>query len=598
MSKAKTRSAKAAPSKAVAAKRVKTEDIERPVPSGANAPGYGSDVIAETLRSLDIPYVSLNPGSSYRGLHDSLVNYLGNRTPQMILCQHEGTAIAVAHGYAKVMDRAMVAAVHSNVGLMQATMGIYNAWCDRKPMIVLGATGPVDAAKRRSIDWLHTSRDQGALIRDFIKWDDQPASPAAAREAILRAAWLTNTEPCAPVYLNFDAELQEAPLKEQLPPIDVTRYLNETRTAAPASQIRAAAKLLKAAKNPVIFSGRATRSMDAWNARIALAEMLNARVVTDLNSGASFPTDHPLYAGAPRTKSADTVGAMKSADVILSLDWPDLVGALKTGGVTNAKIIHVSIDHTVHNGWSMDHQSRPPVDLYLAGSPEIVLQDLIEALGGAAKKKPMARNPAAKPEAPPASGPIENEHIARAIRLALGGRPATLAYTPISWGDRWWPALHPLDYTGRSGGGGIGAGPGISVGVALALKGSGRIPVGVCGDGDFIMGNNAVWTAAHYRIPVLFVVANNRSYFNDEVHQERVARVRKRPVENRWIGQRIDDPAIDIAGLARAQGAAGFGPVSTADELARALGEAVGIVENGGVAIIDVRTGTGYLDHA
>src|SRR5688500_14159185 len=334
-----------------------TDEIEKLIPSGANAPSYGSDVIAETLRSLDIPYVSLNPGSSYRGLHDSLVNYLGNRTPQMILCQHEGTAIAVAHGYAKVMDRAMVAAVHSNVGLMQATMGIYNAWCDRKPMIVLGATGPVDAAKRRSIDWLHTSRDQGALIRDFIKWDDQPASPAAAREAILRAAWLTNTEPCAPVYLNFDAELQEAPLKEQLPPIDVTRYLNETRTAAPASQIRAAAKLLKAAKNPVIFSGRATRSMDAWNARIALAEMLNARVVTDLNSGASFPTDHPCYAGAPRTKAADTVEAMKSADVILSLDWPDLVGALKTGGVTNAKIIHVTIYHTVHNGWAMDHQS-------------------------------------------------------------------------------------------------------------------------------------------------------------------------------------------------------------------------------------------------
>jgi thiamine pyrophosphate-dependent acetolactate synthase large subunit-like protein len=578
---------------------VPTGELERPVNAGANAPGYGSDVIADTLRLLDIPYVSLNPGSSYRGLHDSIVNYLGNKSPQMIVCQHEGTAIAVAHGYAKVMDRAMCAAVHSNVGLMQAIMGIYNAWCDRKPIVVLGATGPVDAAKRRpGIDWLHTSRDQGALIRNFIKWDDQPASPAACREAILRGAWLANTEPRAPVYLNFDAEMQEAPLKEQLPPIDAVRYLNDTRSAAPVSEIRAAVKLLKAAKNPVIFSGRATRSMNGWNARVALAEILSARVVTDLNTGGSFPTDHPLFAGSPRTKGADTLNAMKTADVILSLDWPDLVGALKTAGVSNAKIIHVSLDHNVHNGWSMDHQGRPPVDLYLAGSPEVVVPDLVEGLGAEKKRKAVTRKGAPKTEAPRPAGPLQNGDIAQAIRVALAGRPATLAYTPISWGDSWWPILHPLDYTGRSGGGGIGAGPGITVGVALALKGSGRIPVGVCGDGDFIMGNNAVWTAAHYRIPVLFVVANNCSYFNDEVHQERVAKVRKRPVENRWIGQRIDDPAVDIAALCRAQGALGIGPLATADELADALAKAVEHVENGGVAVIDVRTGTGYLDHA
>jgi thiamine pyrophosphate-dependent acetolactate synthase large subunit-like protein len=576
-----------------------TGDLERPVNIGAGAPGYGSDVVADTLRLLDVPYVSLNPGSSYRGLHDSIVNYLGNKTPQMIVCQHEGTAIAVAHGYAKVMDRAMCAAVHSNVGLMQAIMGIYNAWCDRKPIIVLGATGPVDAAKRRpGIDWLHTSRDQGALIRNFLKWDDQPASPLASREAILRGAWLANTEPRAPVYLNFDAAMQEAPLEDQLPPIDVTRYLNETVSAAPRSQVNAAVKLLKAAKSPMIFSGRATRSMDGWNARIALAETLNARVVTDLNAGGSFPTDHPLFSGSPRTKGRDTLEAMKNADVILSLDWPDLVGALKAAGVTKAKIIHVTLDHNVHNGWSMDHQGRPPVDLYLAGSPEVVVKDLLEGLGGDKKRKAMPRKGAPKPEAPRPTGPLQNNDIAQAIRVALAGRPATLAYTPISWGDTWWPILSPLDYTGRSGGGGIGAGPGITVGVALALKGSGRIPVGVCGDGDFIMGNNAIWTAAHYRIPVLFVVANNRSYFNDEVHQERMAKQRKRPVENRWIGQRIDDPAVDIAMLTRAQGALGLGPIDGADALADALAKAVEHVENGGVAVLDVRTGTGYLDHA
>jgi thiamine pyrophosphate-dependent acetolactate synthase large subunit-like protein len=570
-----------------------TAEIERPVPSGANTPAYGSDVIAECLRDLDIRYVALNPGSSYRGLHDSIVNYLGNETPQMIVCQHEGTAIAVAHGYAKVTGRAMAAAVHSNVGLMQASMGIFNAWCDRMPMLVLGATGPVDAAKRRpGIDWLHTARDQGALIRNFIKWDDQPASPGAAREGIFRGAWLANTEPKGPVYLNFDAEMQEAPLTEPLPPFDPRRYMAEARATAPADLVRQAADMLKAAKNPMIYSGRMARSVDSWNARIALAETLNARVVSDLTAGASFPTEHPLYAGAPRTKGAGTFETMRNADVILSLDWVDLVGALKAAGVSDAKIIHVSLDHNVHNGWSMDHQARPPVDLYLAGSPEIVVPDLIAALGGDGKP----RQAIAKKPAEPASGErLNNEQIARALRAGLGDRPATLAYTPISWGETWWPFRHPLDYTGRSGGGGIGAGPGISVGVALALKDSGRITVGVCGDGDFLMGNNAVWTAAHYRIPVLFVVANNRSYFNDEVHQERVAKTRKRPVENRWIGQRISDPDVDIAALARAQGAAGFGPITRVEDLAPALAEAIAVVEKGGVAVVDVRTDVGYM---
>ena len=153
--------------------------LDRPVPAGVNAAGFGSDVVADALRALDIPYIALNPGASYRGLHDSLVNYLGNERPQMLLCLHEESAVAIAHGYAKVTGKAMAAAVHSNVGLMHATMAFFNAWCDRMPMVVLGATGPVDATKRRPwIDWIHTARDQGALVRGYTKWDDQPASPS------------------------------------------------------------------------------------------------------------------------------------------------------------------------------------------------------------------------------------------------------------------------------------------------------------------------------------------------------------------------------------------------------------------------------------
>src|SRR5579863_9789305 len=219
-------SASARPADKRSAADASIASLERPRPAGVNAPAFGSDVVAETLRALNIPYIAVTPGASYRGLHDSIVNYLGNATPQMLLCVHEEAAVAIAHGYAKVTGTALAAAVHSNVGLQHATMAMFNAWCDRMPVLVLGATGPVDAQKRRPwIDWIHTARDQGALVRDYTKWDDQPASPGAAREALLRGTWIANTVPMGPVYINLDAGMQEAKLAERLPPIDAQRYM-------------------------------------------------------------------------------------------------------------------------------------------------------------------------------------------------------------------------------------------------------------------------------------------------------------------------------------------------------------------------------------
>src|SRR6186713_1610097 len=231
--------------------------IERPLPSGANVAAFGSDVIAETLRALDIPYVALNPGASYRGLHDSLVNYLGNSAPQMLLCLHEESAVAIAHGYAKVTGRAMAAALHSNVGLMHATMAVFNAWCDRMPVLLIGATGPVDAAKRRPwIDWIHTARDQGALVRGYAKWDDQPASPAAAREALVRAKWIAETAPQGPVYVNLDAGMQEAELASPLPALDIARLTPAASSAADPDLVGRAATALAGARQPVVLAGR------------------------------------------------------------------------------------------------------------------------------------------------------------------------------------------------------------------------------------------------------------------------------------------------------------------------------------------------------
>src|SRR5579864_4136272 len=227
--------------------------LDRPVPAGVNAAGFGSDVVADALRALNIPYIALNPGASYRGLHDSLVNYLGNERPQMLLCLHEESAVAIAHGYAKVTGKAMAAAVHSNVGLMHATMAMFNAWCDRMPVLVLGATGPVDAPKRRPwIDWIHTARDQGALIRSYTKWDDQPASAEAAREGLLRAFWLARSAPMGPVYVNLDAGMQEAPLADTLPPIDVSRFAAEVASTIAPEQVARAVVMMRQAKQPVI----------------------------------------------------------------------------------------------------------------------------------------------------------------------------------------------------------------------------------------------------------------------------------------------------------------------------------------------------------
>src|ERR1700712_2262938 len=211
--------------------------IELPVPAQDNGQ-WGSDAIADMLRALGLPYVALNPGASYRGLHDSLVNRLGNRDPQMLLCLHEEAAVAIAHGWAKGEDAPLCAIVHSNVGLMHATMAVFNAWCDRAPLLLLGATGPVDAAKRRPwIDWIHTARDQGAMIRPYTKWDDQPASAEAVVEAVLRANWIANTAPCGPTYVNLDAEIQEMKLPDVVAPIDAQRYMPAMNSAAPAAVI-------------------------------------------------------------------------------------------------------------------------------------------------------------------------------------------------------------------------------------------------------------------------------------------------------------------------------------------------------------------------
>ena len=293
-----------------------------------------------------------------------------------------------------------------------------------------------------------------------------------------------------------------------------------------------------------------------------------------------------------RGPTRESVEGLKNIDVVLSLDWVDLGGALHAFGPSpSAKVIQISLDHRIHNGWSMDHQALPPVDLLLSADPDLVVPELVREIGSSSKPHAV---PSPRTHADKEPAGFTNEHIARALLQLLGDRPVTYTHLPLSWDDNWITFRHPLDYLGSDGGGGVGGGPGISVGAALALKGSGRLPIAICGDGDFLMGVTAVWTAVHYKIPLLFVLANNRSFYNDELHQERMARARNRPVENKWIGQRMSDPEIDLAAMGSAQGAQGFGPVTNPADLASVLQKAIAAVDAGQVAVVDVRVEPGY----
>ncbi len=573
-----------------------TTRLDEPLDIDANV-GWGSDVAAQMLRRLDIPYISLNPGASYRGLHDSLVNHLGNRTPEILMCLHEDHAVSIAHGYAKAKGEPMAVALHSNVGLLHGSMAIFNAWCDRAPMLIMGATGPVDATLRRPlIDWLHTASDQGALIRNFVKWDDQPGSAAAIPESILRAWQQTCTAPRGPVYVCLDAGIQEQAI-EGIPLPDPKRFRAPAGPRPSAAALRQAADALTKAKKPVILFGRLRRTQEDWNRRVALAERIGAGMLSDLKAGSMVPTDHALHVGQPfNNLSKAAIAALQSADVILSLDWIDLGGALHLafeGKPLTATVIHAGQDLHLHNGFGKEHLELPPVDIHLLGDPDEAVVELVEALEGRYRAASDQRPAQVKP-ARESSDRLNLRHVAIALRLAVGEQPVTFASLARGWPIELWPHRHPLDYLGKDGGGGIGSGPGLTIGAALALKGSGRLTVGVLGDGDCIMSANAFWTAARYGIPVLAIVANNRSYYNDELHQEGVALKRGRNPANRWIGQAIDHPAPDIAKIAEAQGLVGIGPVKRIEDVPEAMKRGVEAVRSGRACLIDVHIDPRY----
>jgi thiamine pyrophosphate-dependent acetolactate synthase large subunit-like protein len=571
--------------------------VEQPdVPSGNRQIEWKSDIAAEMLRRLAIPYVALNPGASFRGFHDSLVNYLGNQAPQLLLCLHEDHVVAIAHGYAKATDTPMACVLHSNVGLMHGLMGIFNAWCDRVPMIVIGATGPVATEKRRPwIDWIHTAKDQGALLRNYTKWDDEPRSSEGLIEAFLRAAQVTSELPRAPVYVCLDAGLQEEAV-DQLPAIpDPRRYKPASAPCATYSDIDTIGAKISHARRPIFLFGRGSRDSADWARRVELAELCGASIVTSIHERAVFPTDHGLHLGPPLGRMTPLIrDALRTADLIVSFEWVDLRGLLQQaiGDPESLKpeLIVVSLDASLHNGWSMDYFGLSPADLRVAASADAVVDQVLRELKG--KLKPRwdrrSRNTVPSVEfSTNSANEIDPSDIEVALAKIRGADHFTLAHVGFAWSGDAYRYRDPLDFLGHDGGAGLAAGPGLTIGAALALKGSGRPVISVIGDGDFLQGATALWTAAHYRIPALFVISNNRSNFNDEVHQDAIAKTRHRPPQNRWIGQRMTDPEVDLASIARAQGVESVGPVRSVPDLLNALRRGLEVVAAGRPFFVD-----------
>ncbi|HEY7164664.1 MAG TPA: thiamine pyrophosphate-dependent enzyme [Candidatus Binatia bacterium] len=558
-------------------------------------PQYGSDVVVDLMKAFDIEYAAFNPGATFRGIHDSIVNYGGNYKPEVIFCNHEEISVAVAHGYAKAKNKPMIAIVHNMVGLQHASMAIFNAYIDRVPIIVLGGTGPMNTKRRRPrIDWIHTALVQGNQVRDYVKWDDQPYSLADVPDSFIRGYRIATTEPMAPIYINYDADIQEDALNAPFEIPDVSRYSAPAPTQANPEALRRAAELLIKAKSPLIIADTLGRNPKTVPALVELAELLSIPVV-DKGARFNFPTTHPLDA----TDGARDL--LKNADVILALDVADLFGSLTTVSkqtrdceyVTSpgVKLISISMHDMLVHSWAGDYQALQPVDIPMTADTSVAVPELTrvcrELLGqngsqkGAVESRLKELSEKHKSRRAKwlsdAQGKASQKEISTAwLALELGEAIKKEDWVLVNgtsngWARRLWDFTKPNQYLGASGGAGVGYGSGAAIGAALALKDTGKLAVDIQSDGDLLMTSSSLWTAAKHRIPLLIVMHNNQSFYNSEEHGIEVAKFRNRPVENAGIGTHVDDPAVDYAKLAQSFGVSGEGPVARPADLRPAL---------------------------
>jgi len=561
----------------------------------------GSDFMVDILKYLGFEYVCANPGSSFRSLHESIINYGGNKAPELITCCHEEQSVAMADGYAKIEGKPLAVMAHSTVGLQHAAMAIYNAYAGRGPVfLILGNT--TDANTRRpGVEWYHSAQDAAAMVRDYSKWDDLPISLPHFAESAVRAYKISMTPPMGPVVLVADGDLQESPVAPDLR-LRIPKLTLASPPAGDMAAVAASAKLLVAAENPVILADRAVRTEEGMKLLVELAETLQAPVV-----GGKFPSRHPL--------NQTGGGLIRNADVILSLEVPDLWGAVNSlrdqqhrtaSSLTKpgVKIISVSAEDLFLKSNYQDFQRYPEVDIAMAADAEATLPYLIEAC----KRLITADRKRAYEERGKKLAEAHRQGMERArVDATFGWDSSPISTARMSaevWEvikDKDWSLvsggasrLWDVDkvYRTSTGGGAAGIGytaPG-SVGGALANKKYGRLSVSIQADGDLMYAPGSFWTAAHHRIPLLSVMHNNRAYHQEVMHVQRMANRHQRGITNAGIGTTLTDPNIDFAALVRAMGVYGEGPITDPKDLGAALRRAVAVVLKGEPALVDVVT--------
>ena len=575
----------------------------------------GGDFMVDVLKALNFEYVAANPGSSFRGIHESIVNYGGNTAPEFITCCHEESSVAMAHGYFKAEGKPMAVLCHGTVGMQHAAMAIYNAYCDRVPIYLL-AGNSIDATMRRpGVEWAHSVQDAAAMVRDFIKWDDLPVSLPHFAESAIRAYKIAMTPPMMPVLVVIDGGLQEDPISDEVKArLRIPRLTLTTAPQGDSGAVAEAARLLVNAQNPVIVADRLARTPAGMTHLIELAETLQAPVI-DQGGRMNFPSRHPL------NHSNGGRQLISNADVILGLELTDFWGtvdAFRDSLVRSSrsivkpgtKLISINANDLWAKGNYQDFQRYPEVDIAMAADAEATLPALIEACkrlltadrrrtlqerGGRLADTHRNAIERARLEASYAwdASPISTARMAAELWAQIKNEDWSLVSESgnvSGWPMRLWNFDKPYRHFGDSGGAGVGYGAPAAVGAALSNKKRGRLSVTIQGDGDFMYAPGVWWTAAHHRIPLLAIMHNNRAYHQEVMHLQRMANRHQRGPTRAHIGTTIEDPNIDFAKIAQGMGVHAQGPIASANDLGPAIKRALEVVKRGEPSLIDVIT--------
>ena len=606
--------AAARPSTAAAQRELATNAVHAP----GTTPGTpGSDFMVDVLKSLDIDYVFSNPASSARGIHESIINYGGNKKPEFITCMHEESAVAMTHGYFKVAGKPAAALCHGTVGLQHAAMALYNAWCDRAASIIMVGNRMDAVGRQPGVPTIHAVQDPGLLVRDFTKWDDNPQSLQHFAESMVRAYKVTMTPPYEPVLMTLEEKLQEEAIEElqRGKPLVIPKLNRVSAPAGDPNAVREAAKLLAMADNPVIVADRVGRTPAGVKHLVELAETLNCPVVDNLGR-MNMPNQHYLcqVGGAPLIAQADVILGLELTDLWGTVNSMDDSVAMETAyrPKAGAKIINISMADVYIRANFQDFMRYQQVDLSIGADAEATLPMLTEYVKQAipndrkamiaerGEKAKKAHAGARERTLQAAAGNAWNATPISAARLsaeiwqhiknenwALVSRDSSLS----NWPHRLWDFREHHQFIGGPGGAGIGYGLPAAVGAAFAHRDNGRrLAINIQNDGDSMYAPGALWTAVHHSIPLLTIMWNNRAYHQEIMHVQRLANWRQRGVENAHIGTTIWDPYVDYAKLAQSMGMTGYGPITDPKDLSAAIKRGIDAVKAGEPVLIDVVT--------